>query len=91
MEHKTTPLVGSLSLIAWGAVCVMGVTLHGVLNNPGELIRNDLLFGPIIATCRIVIPLFLTLGVLYILANIKKCQACGKILFWKKSARNQHH
>ncbi|MBF0293800.1 MAG: hypothetical protein HQL96_01310 [Magnetococcales bacterium] len=87
MEHKTTPLVGSFPLIVLGGFCIMGVTLNGIFDNPGELIRHDLVFGPIIATCRIVIPLFLTLGVVYWLATIKKCHTCGKILFWKKSNR----
>ncbi|MBF0125647.1 MAG: hypothetical protein HQM02_00395 [Magnetococcales bacterium] len=91
MEHKTTPLVGSFMLIFLGAIGVMGVTLFGILNNPGELIRNDLLFGPIIAAGRIVIPMFITLGVIHSLANIKKCRACGKILFWKKRARDSFH
>ncbi len=84
MEHKTTPLVGSIILILIGGICIMGVTIYGINNNPGELIRNDLLFGPIIAAGRILVPLFLTLGVIYALANIKKCKACGKILFWRK-------
>ncbi|MBF0340531.1 MAG: hypothetical protein HQL95_06140 [Magnetococcales bacterium] len=84
MEHKTRPLVGSRGLIVLGALCIMGITLHGILDNPGELIRNDLQFGPIIAASRIIIPLFITLGCIHLLASITKCQACGKILFWKK-------
>ncbi|MBF0626634.1 MAG: hypothetical protein HQL91_00285 [Magnetococcales bacterium] len=84
MAHKTKPLVGTRSLITLGAMVIMGFTLHGILDNPGELIRNDLLLGPIIAASRIIIPLFLTLGVIHLLANVTKCEACGKILFWKK-------
>lgn len=87
MEHKTTPLVGSIILICLGGLCIMGLTIYGIHNNPGELIRNDLLLGPIIATGKIVIPLFITLGVIYFLANIKKCRACGKILFWTKRVK----
>ncbi|MEO5333817.1 MAG: hypothetical protein H7839_17530 [Magnetococcus sp. YQC-5] len=88
MEHKTKPLLGSLILIFFGAIGVTCVTIYGIHNNPGELIRNDVLLGPIIATGRIVIPLFFTLGLIYFLATIKKCQACGKILFWKKSIKH---
>ncbi|MBF0213876.1 MAG: hypothetical protein HQM00_10005 [Magnetococcales bacterium] len=84
MEHKAKPLVGTRGLISLGALSIMGFTLHGIMNNPGELIRNDLLFGPIIAVVRIIVPLFLTLGVIHVLANVTKCEACGKILFWKK-------
>ncbi|MBF0438509.1 MAG: hypothetical protein HQL93_05235 [Magnetococcales bacterium] len=86
MEHKTKPLFGHITLIAIGAIFIMGLTIYGIHNDPGELIRNDLLLGPIIATGRIVIPLFFTLGVIYLLANITKCRACGRILFWKKKS-----
>lgn len=88
MEHKTKPLLGSLILIFFGSLGVTCVTIYGINNNPGELIRNDVLLGPIIATGRIVIPLFFTLGLIYFLATIKKCQACGKIMFWKKRIHN---
>ncbi|MBF0272338.1 MAG: hypothetical protein HQL98_09780 [Magnetococcales bacterium] len=84
MEHQSKPLIGNRGLIVLGALCIMGFTLHGILDNPGDLIRNDLLYGPIIAASRIIIPLFLTLGVIHFLANVSQCKACGKILFWKK-------
>ncbi|MBF0190825.1 MAG: hypothetical protein HQL99_06690 [Magnetococcales bacterium] len=86
MEHKTKPLIGNRGLIVLGALCIMGFTLHGILDNPGDLIRHDLLYGPIIAASRIIIPLFLTLGVIHVLANVSRCKVCGKILFWKKDA-----
>ncbi len=84
MDHHIKPLVRNYILVIIGAFFVAAVTLFGILNNPGEMIREDVLMGPIIATSRIIIPLFFVMGVLYFLASIKKCKSCGKILFWIK-------
>lgn len=88
MDHKTKPLIRSHILIIVGALVVMGVTLFGVLNNPGEIIREDVLMGPIIATGRIVVPLLFVVGMIYLFAGIKKCRSCGKILFWRKNLQH---
>ena len=88
MEHHIRPLVRSHVLIIVGAFVVVGITLLGIMSNPGELIRRDVLMGPIIATGRVVVPLFLVIGAVYLLASIKKCRACGKILFWRKSSQH---
>ncbi|MBF0160739.1 MAG: hypothetical protein HQL88_00490 [Magnetococcales bacterium] len=55
------------------------------MSNPGEIIRQDVLMGPIVAAGRIVLPLLFVIGLLFLFASIKKCEACGKILFWRKS------
>ncbi|MEO5353838.1 MAG: hypothetical protein H7835_11605 [Magnetococcus sp. XQGC-1] len=85
MDHQTKPLIRSHVLVTIAVLFVAGITLFGITNNPGEIIRQDVLMGPIIATSRIVIPLILVVGVLYLFANIKKCESCGKILFWRRS------
>lgn len=87
MEHSTKPLVRNHVLIVVGALVVATVTLHGLLTAPGELIRNDVHLGPIIAASRIFVPLFLVIGGLYLLGNVKKCHACGKIFFWRQSGK----
>ncbi len=84
MDHHAKPLVRSHVLIVIGALFVSLITLFGVLNNPGELIKQDVVMGPIIATGRVVLPLIILIGVLYLFANLRKCESCGKILFWKK-------
>ncbi|MBF0584751.1 MAG: hypothetical protein HQL80_11040 [Magnetococcales bacterium] len=84
MDHHSKPLIRSHVLVVIGVLFVIGITLFGIMNNPGEIIKQDVLMGPIIATSRIVIPLIFVIGLLCLFANIKKCDACGKILFWKK-------
>ena len=88
MDHQIKPLVQSHVLVVVGVFVVMGVTLFGILNNPGEIIRKDVLMGPIIATGRVVIPLFFVVGMLYLFAGIKKCKSCGKILFWRNKPQH---
>ncbi|GAB0057221.1 hypothetical protein SIID45300_01544 [Candidatus Magnetaquicoccaceae bacterium FCR-1] len=83
MNQNAQPLVSSRGLIILGAMLIMGFTVHGILDNPGELIRNDLQFGPVIAASRIIVPLFITLGIIHLLANVTKCKTCGKIRFWR--------
>ena len=85
MDHQTKPLIRSHVLVTIAVLFVAGITLFGITNNPGEIIRQDVLMGPIIATSRIVIPLLFVIGVLYLFASIKKCESCGKILFWRKT------
>ncbi|MEO5344866.1 MAG: hypothetical protein H7834_00635 [Magnetococcus sp. YQC-9] len=86
MNHHSQPLVSSRGLIILGAIFIMGITIYGILDNPGELIRNDLQFGPIIAASRIIIPLFITLGFIHLLAHVTKCKTCGKIRFWRRDS-----
>ncbi len=84
MDHNTKPLIRSHILVTIGVLFVVCITLFGILNNPGEIIRQDVLMGPIIAAGRIVVPLLFSIGLLFLFANIKKCKHCGKILFWKR-------
>ena len=88
MDHQSKPLIRNYILVVVGALVVMAVTLFGILNNPGEIIKQDVLMGPIIATGRIVIPLVIVIGVLYWFASIKQCKACGKIFFWRKDPKH---
>ena len=86
MEHDTRPLLRNYVLVVLGALFVTAVTLYGLMNAPGDLIREDVRFGPIIAASRIFVPLFFVIGGVYFLGNIKKCGACGKIFFWRKTS-----
>ncbi len=86
MEHNTRPLLRNYVLVVLGALFVTAVTLYGLLSAPGELIREDVHLGPIIAASRIFVPLFAVIGGIYFLGNIKKCDSCGKIFFWRKKA-----
>ncbi|MEO5377946.1 MAG: hypothetical protein H7832_09230 [Magnetococcus sp. DMHC-6] len=83
MGHEPTPLFRNLILIIGGGILIMGIIFAGILDN-GEIIRADARMGPIIAATRILVPLFFTIGVMYYLASIKKCKACGKIFFWRR-------
>ncbi|MEO5362099.1 MAG: hypothetical protein H7838_00530 [Magnetococcus sp. DMHC-8] len=85
MEHHTRPLIRSHVLVVVGVLFVIGITLFGIMNNPGEIIRQDVLMGPVIAAGRIVVPLLVVIGALCLFANVKKCKSCGKILFWRRS------
>ncbi|MBF0136569.1 MAG: hypothetical protein H7833_13410 [Magnetococcus sp. DMHC-1] len=83
--HEEKPLIKNpMVLIFVGGVIVMLFTLFGVVINPGEIIREDVRLGPVIAASRILIPIFATVGVVYFLSTVKKCEACGRILFWKQ-------
>ncbi|MBF0098923.1 MAG: hypothetical protein HQM04_12565 [Magnetococcales bacterium] len=84
MDHHAKPLIRNHVLVVIGAFFVSVITLFGVLNNPGELIRQDVVMGPIIAAGRIVVPLAVLVGLLYFFANVRKCESCGKIFFWRK-------
>ena len=83
MDHQSKPLIRSHVLIVIGALFVAGITLFGIMNNPGEIIKQNVLMGPIIAASRIIIPLLFVIALLFLFARIKKCTSCGKILFWK--------
>ncbi|MBF0418835.1 MAG: hypothetical protein HQL78_01570 [Magnetococcales bacterium] len=72
------------TLILVGGLLIVGVTLLGLSSNHADLIREDVRIGPIVAAARILLPLFSVIGVVYYLANVKKCAHCGKILFWKR-------
>ncbi|MBF0176678.1 MAG: hypothetical protein HQL63_07515 [Magnetococcales bacterium] len=85
MKHDEKPLIKNpMVLIFVGAIAIMLFTLFGVSNNPGEVIREDVSLGPIIAASRVLIPLFATLGLIYFLSTVKKCDVCGRILFWRQ-------
>ncbi|MBF0609747.1 MAG: hypothetical protein HQL55_01320, partial [Magnetococcales bacterium] len=88
-ETRYQPLFKEHILIVLGGLMVMGFTLYGVLNNPDELIRQDVRLGPVIAAGRIVVPLFLTVGVMYMISQIKQCKHCGKILLPSRLTRRQ--
>ncbi|MBF0124918.1 MAG: hypothetical protein HQL60_06255 [Magnetococcales bacterium] len=83
MEHRTRPFIRNTHLVIGGALIVMAITLYGVLDDPGEVIRNDVRFGPFIAAGRVLVPLFVAMGVVYFLSGVRRCQACGKIFFWR--------
>ncbi|MEO5341012.1 MAG: hypothetical protein H7837_10955 [Magnetococcus sp. MYC-9] len=85
MDHQTKPLVRSHVLITIGVLFVVAITLFGIMNNPGEIIKQDVLMGPVVAAGRIVLPLLFVIGLLCLFANIKKCESCGKVLFWRKT------
>ncbi len=82
MGHDTKPLVRNMVLVIAGGLAIMLFTFAGILNN-ADLVREDARLGPVIAASKILIPLFTTIGVIYYLAGIKKCKACGKIFFWR--------
>ncbi|MBF0426096.1 MAG: hypothetical protein HQL66_09810 [Magnetococcales bacterium] len=85
MEHGAKPLIKNpMVLIFVGAASIMLFTLLGVSNNVAEVIREDVRLGPVIAATRVLIPLFATVGLIYFLSTVKKCEACGRILFWKQ-------
>lgn len=88
MEHEVKPLIRNYVLIIVGAFVIAGITLFGILNNPGEVIKEDVLMGPIIATSRIVVPLFFAIGLIILFARLRKCKSCGKILFWRKNTQH---
>ncbi|MBF0143387.1 MAG: hypothetical protein HQL57_06585 [Magnetococcales bacterium] len=88
MDHdKARPVFKNTVLIILGALSVMIVTLYGIINNK-DLILADARLGPVIAAAWVVLPLFLTIAGLFVLANIKKCRVCGKVFFWKRKGQN---
>lgn len=84
-DKPKTPLIHENVLIILGGITIMGFTIYGIMNDPGLLIKQDLLMGPVIATARIVVPLFLTIFVLSLIARFRKCPDCGKIFFRKNA------
>jgi hypothetical protein len=86
MGDETKPLIGSKWIILVGGLAIMAITLFGVLDSPGEMIRSDVRLGPVIAASKIIIPIFVIIGLIYYLASIKVCRTCGRILFWKKES-----
>ncbi|MBF0147464.1 MAG: hypothetical protein HQL84_14950 [Magnetococcales bacterium] len=84
MNHQTKPLVKSRVLIFIGGLLIIGVTLLGLSSNHADIIREDVRMGPMIAALRIILPMFVCIGLIYFLANVKKCTHCGKIMFWKR-------
>lgn len=83
-ENTPQPLFRTNVLIVLGSILIALLTAYGLLNNPGDIIREDVRLGPVIAASRIVIPLFVTIGMLVLLAKVKKCTVCGKIFIWRK-------
>lgn len=86
-SSRYIPLFKDNTLIILGGLMVMAFTLFGVLSNPGEIIRQDVRLGPVIAAGRIVVPLFMTIGAFYLIAQIKRCKHCGKILMGRMRSR----
>lgn len=85
MEHHTKPLLKSHVLIVVGGLFITCITLFGLLTgNVDQLIREDVRLGPVIAAGRVILPVFAAIGAIYYLAGVKKCAACGKILFWRR-------
>ncbi|MBF0309769.1 MAG: hypothetical protein HQL56_09595 [Magnetococcales bacterium] len=85
MSHEPRPLFRSMVLVVFGGFMITAFTLIGVVDGADELIRQDVRLGPVLAAVRVLVPLFLTMAFIYFLASIRKCQACGKILFWRRS------
>lgn len=84
-ENGTTPWIKDWVLILAGGLAVMGFTLYGIVSDPDVLIQADVRMGPMIAATKILIPLFLTLLAVVMLAKVKKCEKCGKIVsLWRK-------
>lgn len=82
MSHIKKPLFRNAALIVGSGLIIAGITLFGMID-VDELIREDNRLGPVIAASRIIVPLFGVLGVAYLLGNIKKCESCGKVFFWR--------
>ena len=85
MSRNMTPLIKSTNnlILAGGAVVAIS-TLLGMMSNPHEVIESDVRYGPMIAAAKVLIPLFLTIGAVYMLSRAKKCKKCGKIFFWRR-------
>ncbi|MBF0284503.1 MAG: hypothetical protein HQL51_08600 [Magnetococcales bacterium] len=83
--HESRPLFQTTGLIIAGSAAIAGFTAFGVLNDPGEIIRQDLRFGPMIAAGKILLPLFLTIFTITFLARVRKCKSCGKLMFWRRT------
>lgn len=85
MNHgeKFIPIIHENILIITGGAIITACTLYGIMNDPGRLIKQDLLLGPVIAAGRILVPIFITIGLVSLVSRFKKCAACGKILFWR--------
>jgi hypothetical protein len=81
--HVKKPLFRNLALIFASGMVIAGITAFG-MSDVDELIRNDNRLGPIIAASRIIVPLFGVIGVAYMLSNVRKCEACGKVFFWRR-------
>ncbi|HIJ85188.1 MAG: hypothetical protein HW380_1551 [Magnetococcales bacterium] len=90
MKHQAKPLVKSTVLMFIGGLVIVGITLLGLSSNHADLIREDVRMGPMIAALRIILPLFVAIGLVYYLATVKKCAHCGKIMFWKRGNKTPH-
>nr|CRH08240.1 conserved exported protein of unknown function [Candidatus Magnetococcus massalia] len=83
MSKHSKTWIDRTILIIIGGVLIMSFTLYGILT-VGDIIEKDAQFGPILAAATILLPIFIVLGIVYYLAHIKKCEACGKIIWWKR-------
>ncbi|MBF0447244.1 MAG: hypothetical protein HQL67_03495 [Magnetococcales bacterium] len=88
MGHIKKPLFRNVVLIISSGVIIAGITAFGIAD-VDELIREDNRLGPVIAASRIIVPLFGVIGVAYLLGNIRKCEACGKVFFWRRRRKSE--
>ncbi|MBF0454381.1 MAG: hypothetical protein HQL72_06125 [Magnetococcales bacterium] len=88
MGHVKKPLIRNLVLIVSCGLIIAGITILG-MSDVDDLIRENSRMGPIIAASRIIVPLFGVMGVFYLLSNIRKCEACGKVFFWRKRRKKE--
>lgn len=84
MSHVKKPLFRNVVLIITSGLIIAGITVFG-MSDVDDLIREDNRLGPVIAASRIIVPLFGVIGVAYLLGSIKKCEACGKVFFWRNN------
>ncbi|MBF0446019.1 MAG: hypothetical protein HQL68_10560 [Magnetococcales bacterium] len=83
MAHIKKPMFRNVVLIVASGLIIAGITAFG-MSDVDELIRDDSRLGPVIAASRIIVPLFGVMGVAYLLSNIKICESCGKVFFWRQ-------
>ncbi|MBF0624829.1 MAG: hypothetical protein HQL82_08480 [Magnetococcales bacterium] len=86
-RENAKPVFRTTFLILLGSTLISAFTILGMFSNPGDLIREDVRLGPVIAASKILIPLFGTIGMIYFLSSIKKCEVCGKLIFWNRKKK----
>ncbi|MEG3640512.1 hypothetical protein [Magnetococcus sp. PR-3] len=82
MGKHARPLLRMNTLIFVGGFLIMLWTLFGIIE-VGSIISDDAAMGPVVAAVIIILPIFIILGLVYYMAHVKKCEACGKILWWR--------
>ncbi|MBF0359262.1 MAG: hypothetical protein HQL70_11720 [Magnetococcales bacterium] len=86
MDHIKKPMFRNIVLIISSGLIIAGITAFG-MSDVDELIRTERRLGPVIAASRIIVPLFGVIGIAYLLSNVKKCESCGKIFFWRRKKK----